>query len=118
LMLLLISSLFSLEWETYESALVQQKGTNKIIMIDAVRTGCHFCEDMDKKVFDIKEMSEWIKQRFIPVKINLAEENLPLGLHVSVTPTFFFINKDSKVIKRIRGSWNIEDFKDLTGGIK
>lgn len=111
-------SLFAFEFKSYNAALLEQKKTDKLIMIDVVRTGCHYCEDMDKEVFENKEMGKWIQQRFIPVKINLDEEELPLGLEVSFTPTFYFIDKDKKIVKKIPGAWNIEDFKSLTEKLK
>jgi thioredoxin-related protein len=121
IVLILISgfvSLYALEFYSYKDALKLQQQNGKIIMIDVVRTDCHYCADMQKKVFDDKEMSEWLQKRFIPVKLNLDFDELPLGIHVYFTPTFFFIDSDQKVIKKIPGSWNIQDFKDLTKNIK
>lgn len=111
-------SLFALEFKSYDSALIEQQKTNKLIMIDVVRTGCHYCEYMDEEVFGNKEMGQWITEKFIPVQINLDEEELPLGLKVSFTPTFYFVDKDKKIVKKIPGAWNIEDFKSLTEKIK
>ena len=111
-------SLFALEFHSYEEALQLQKKNGKIIMIDVMRTDCHYCKDMQAKVFDDVAMSTWLEKRFIPVKLNLDFDELPLGIHVYFTPTFFFIDADQKVIKKIPGSWNIQDFKDLTRNIK
>ncbi len=111
-------SLFALEFHSYEEALQLQKKNGKIIMIDVMRTDCHYCKDMQRKVFDNAAMSKWLEKRFIPVKLNLDFDELPLGIHVYFTPTFFFIDADQKVIKKIPGSWNIQDFKDLTKNIK
>jgi len=111
-------SLFALEFHTYKEALKIQKRNGKIIMIDVVRSDCHYCKDMQREVFDNKEMSVWLDKRFIPVKLNLDYDELPLGLHVYFTPTFFFVDSDQQIIKKIPGSWNIEDFKDLTKNIK
>ena len=116
--LLSFTSLFAVEFYSFEDALKLQKKSNKIIMIDVVRTGCHYCEDMDKKVFQNAAMSRWLDERFISVKMNLDKEKLPLGIKVNFTPTFYFINRDNKIVKTIPGSWNIEDFKDLTKDIK
>lgn len=116
--LLSVSSLFGVEFHTYEDALKLQEKSNKIIMIDVVRTGCHYCEDMDKKVFQNAAMSKWLDERFISVKMNLDKEKIPLGIKVNFTPTFYFVNIDSKIVKTIPGSWNIEDFQDLTKDIK
>lgn len=117
-LLMVVLSLSAFELKTYESALAQQKKTNKLIMIEIVRTGCHYCEDMEKEVFADKEMSAWITKRFIPVKINLDEQDLPLGLKVSFTPTFYFVDKNQKIVKKIPGAWSIEDFKSLTEKLK
>lgn len=120
-LLLLLSvalSLYAVQWRDYQSALKEQKISNKPIMLDIVRTGCHYCTDMEKKVFDDKEMSKWIEERFIPVKLNKSVETLPLGLKVMFTPTFYFVDKEGKILKRVPGSWNIQDFKDLTEKIK
>ncbi len=87
-------------------------------MIDVIRTDCHYCEDMQKQVFSNTAMSNWLEKRFIPVQLNLDHDKLPLGLKVHFTPTFFFVNTKGEVVKKIPGAWNIEDFKDLTKGIK
>lgn len=117
-MFLSISSLLGVEFHSYEEALKLQKSSGKIIMIDVIRTDCHYCEDMDEQVFKNAAMSKWLEQRFIPVQLNLDNDKLPLGLQVSFTPTFFFVDKKANIVKTIPGSWNIEDFKDLTKGIK
>ncbi|UCM99341.1 thioredoxin fold domain-containing protein [Sulfurimonas sp. SWIR-19] len=118
LVLLSSLSLWGLEFHTYEEALKIQKKNNKIIMIDVIRSDCQYCIKMKKEVFDNPEMSAWIEERFIPVELNLDFDELPLGLHVYFTPTFFFVDKNQKIIKKIPGSWNIQDFKDLTKNIK
>jgi len=111
-------SLWSGEFHTYKEALLIQKQNHKIIMLDVTRSNCHFCIKMQKNVFDNKTMFEWLDERFILVDINLDFDVLPLGLEVHFTPTFFFVDEDSKILKTIPGSWNIQDFKDLTKGIK
>jgi thioredoxin-related protein len=110
-------SLWGLEFHTYKDALILQKESGKIIMLDVIRTDCHYCEDMKKNVFDDKKMSQWLEERFIPVQINLDKETPPLGIKVYFTPSFFFVNSKQEIIKKIPGSWGIEDFKDLTKNI-
>jgi len=112
------TALMAIEWKSFEAGLKQAKAENKIVMIDAVRTGCHYCEAMEKAVFDDANMSRYIEKNFVPVQINISNETLPLGLHVSMTPTFLFLSKNEKLIKKVRGSWNQEDFKSILNGIK
>jgi len=111
-------SLNALDFYSYEEALKLQKKNNKIIMIDVIRSDCHYCIKMKKEVFDNPEMSAWLQKRFIPVELNLDFDDLPLGLHVYFTPTFFFVDKNHKIVKKVPGSWDIQDFKDLTENIK
>jgi len=111
-------SLPALEWLSFEKGIELQKDTKKIMMIDVVRTDCHFCTDMEKKVFDDPQMAQWIKERFVPVKVNLDKEKIPFGIKTNFTPSFFFVNSNGDIVKKIPGSWNIEDFKSLTKGIK
>ena len=118
LLLLAAISLDATEWKSYEAGVAEQKSSHKPIMIDVVRTNCHYCINMEKTVFEDKEMSAWIEKRFIPVKINIDNEKLPLGLNVSFTPTFYFVDEKHNILKKIPGSWNIEDFKDLARNIK
>lgn len=121
IVLLLLGSLISLwgvEWLSYEDALKVQKKRNKIIMIDVVRTNCRYCVKMDEDVFKDKEMSKWLGERFIPVKLDADFDDMPLDIKAKMTPSFYFIDKHSKIIKMIPGSWNIEDFKSLTKDIK
>lgn len=106
-------ALFALTWRTWDAAVVEAKATHKIIMVDAVRTGCHYCDDMQREVFEDANMSRWIEKRFIPVKINISHETMPLEIRVRMTPSFFFIDKEMRLLKTVPGSWNIEDFKDF-----
>lgn len=118
LFLLLACGAFGVEWKSYEEALKVQKESHKLIMLDVIRTNCHYCEDMDRDVFGDAMMSRWIEERFIPVKINLDHDVVPLGLRVSFTPSFFFVNHKGEIIKKIPGSWNIEDFQSMTKDLK
>ena len=118
LLLLAVISLGATQWKSYDAGLLEQKSSHKPIMIDVVRTNCHYCIKMEKAVFEDKEMSAWLEKKFIPVKINLDNEKLPLGLTTSFTPTFYFVDENHNILKKIPGSWNIEDFKDLTRNIK
>ncbi|WP_226962117.1 thioredoxin family protein [Sulfurimonas marina] len=117
-LVLLSASLEAMEWVSYNQALKIQKQTHQPIMLDVMRTDCHYCIDMEKKVFQDDAMAKWLTQRFIPVKINLDTDTMPIDQEVTFTPTFFFLDGQGKIIKKIPGSWNIQDFKDLTKGIK
>lgn len=112
------SALMAMQWKSFEAGIKQAKAENKIVMIDVVRTGCHYCEAMEKAVFDDTDMARYIEKSFVPVQINISNEKLPLGLHVSMTPTFIFVSKNKNVLKKVHGSWNQEDFTSILDGMK
>ncbi|WP_457744936.1 thioredoxin family protein [Sulfurimonas sp.] len=111
-------SLFGAEFHSYEEALKLQKVNHKIIMIDVMRGDCHYCIKMEEEVFNDKEMYKWLQKRFILAEMNLDFDEVPTKFKVPFTPSFFFVNKQGKIVKKILGSWNIQDFKDLTKDIK
>ncbi len=117
LILIALSSLITLQavqWQTWEEGLLKAKKSHKLLMLDVVRDNCHYCSDMDKKVFNDKEMEKWVESCFIPVKLNLSHDTLPKGIKVQVTPTFIFLTSDQKIVKTIQGSWDKKDFMDLS----
>ncbi|MGB5965015.1 MAG: DUF255 domain-containing protein [Sulfurimonadaceae bacterium] len=122
--LLLAAALFSslyaegVQWRSWDAGMQEAKTTGKIIMIDAVRTDCHYCKDMDEAVFKDSAMAAYIEKRFIPVKVNLSNEKMPLNLNVEMTPTFFFVTKEGDLLKKVPGSWNQEDFRSFLDGVK
>jgi len=113
-LMLSILSLHALEWKSYEEGLKEAKKSGKLLMIDIVRDGCHYCSDMDHQVFSDSQMASWIEGCFVPVKINISHETLPKTLTVEVTPTFVFMPSDQTPVKEILGAWSKEDFKALS----
>ena len=113
-----VVAVYALEFHTYQEALKLQKQNKKIIMIDVMRTGCHYCSDMKRKVFDNTEMSKWLENRFIAVEINLDQNKIPFDVEIHLTPTFLFVDEHQNLVEKIPGSWNIQDFRDLTKEIK
>lgn len=112
-----VNSLFSTEFYTYKEALQIQKINSKVIMIDVFREHCRYCALMDK-LFEDKEFGRWINDRFIPIKMNIEHNDIGLKLSMTMTPSFYFLDKNQKIIKVIPGSWSKEDFMDLTKNIK
>jgi len=111
-------SLWGLEFHSYEEALTLQKNSGKMIMIDVVKTGCHYCENMDAKVLQDKVMSQYLEKKIIAVRLYLDKDKLLLGMKVDFTPTFYFLDTKQNIIKKVPGSWNIKDFKSIIEGIK
>ena len=104
------------DYLSFKKALKRAKEEGKIILVKATAPHCRYCVKMEK-VCHMNEIKKLLNRHFVVVPVDLSEETLPLGLHVSMTPTFFFIFVDKKSdkvkIKRIPGAWNREDFIDI-----
>ena len=96
--------------EKFSVALERAKKENKIIMIKATSEHCHYCKKMDREVFIEDEVIEAMNKDFISVTVDVSKEQMPLSINASMTPSFFFVNKNSQIIKTIPGSWNKMDF--------
>lgn len=103
----------SVKYEAFEIAIDKALKEDKIIMIKATSEHCHYCKKMDREVLVEDEVVKALQKDFIAVSVDVGKTTLPLGLKADMTPTFFFINKDKKIIKRIPGSWNKEDFLEI-----
>ena len=104
-------------WRSWENGFSEAEKTGKIVMVDVVRNGCHYCTDMHNEVFKDINMAAYIEEKFIPIKINLSYEKMPIETDVSMTPTFFFFDSKKRIIKKIPGSWNKEDFLNFLDNI-
>ncbi len=113
---LLIAS--KIEWQNYEKALKIAKSENKIIMIEAMSPKCHYCIEMEKDVLNNKYVLKRLKKYFIPVKWNINNKNLPINIDVYLTPTFIFVDKNGKILKKIPGAWKKEDFLMILNEIR
>ncbi len=112
--LMFASLLGALEYVSLDEAYKMQQANNKPIMIVYVKDGCRYCDRMDK-LFEDRELSRWIEDRFIAVKHN-TKNSLPF-CDVNMTPSYCFLDKNQEVLKLIPGSWSKEDFMDLSKDI-
>jgi len=97
----------------YKEAISIAEKQDKIVILKLFSSHCRFCKKMEKFVFSNPDILALLDKKFISVSINVEEDELPLGLSYKVTPTFFFITKNEKVVSKIQGSWNKEDFADI-----
>jgi thioredoxin-related protein len=99
--------------EFFDTALHEAQKSNKVIVLKAMTEHCHFCKKMDREVLIDASVVKALTKDFIVVQVDITKSSLPLGLTAELTPTFFFINKNKKVLQKIVGSWNVEDFLEI-----
>jgi thiol-disulfide isomerase/thioredoxin len=101
------------KFEGFDEALLRAKKENKLIMIEAMTSTCHFCRKMEREVLIDTEIVRAIQKDFVPVAIDINKHMLPLGIKVDATPSFIFIDIHKNILLNVAGAWEKEDFLDL-----
>lgn len=112
ILFLLSSHLFAnnIEWMEYDEALHLAKKQDKIVMLMLGRSTCNVCGYMSTVVFKDKNVIEEFKKKFLAVYIELDFEEAPDNFEFFGTPTFYFLDKDKKVLERIDGGKRTPSF--------
>ena len=115
LLLLIVSLGYSnlLEPIEYSDAISQAQEDEKIIMIMYGQDNCNACAMMDDKTFEDEELVDFINENFHFSYINITHSKKLRGLNVRGTPTFYFLNKDKKLLKQFVGSAKVKTMKKL-----
>lgn len=101
----------------YETALQMARQSGKPLMIEAMRDGCYYCAVMDDEVFEDASAQADIAKRVIPLRIDISQKAMPAGIKARVTPSFFFLDANGSLIKKLIGGWTREDFLEIIAGI-
>ena len=86
---------------------------NKRIIIEASSSTCHFCKKMKKEVLDREDIQKNIDKDYLFVEIDIDKMKLPFGLQKAfqgITPTFFFLSKEGRLLNQYPGIWNVRDW--------
>ena len=100
------------DWFTsYEEAKEQAHKDNKNVLIMLSKEGCDACWYMENIVFDDTNVKALIWKNFIPVYMDIDEEEVPAEFKFVGTPTFHFTDANgSKLGHRINGAKNVKEF--------
>lgn len=104
------------EVKNYALILKKAKKENKYILIYASSKSCYYCKKMDKEVFILNTIKKAVKKDYLFIKVNIDENDLPFSLQKNyrkITPTFFILNKEKKLLNKYPGSWNEKDFLEI-----
>jgi len=108
----------SVKYEGFAVALKRAKKEHKTIMIKAMTEDCHYCRKMEREVMIEKEVTKALNKDFITVMVDVSKVKLPLGLKSELTPTFIFVDEESKILMNIPGFWDKTDFLQILKEVK
>ncbi len=94
----------------------EAKRRDKILIIEVSSPHCHYCKKMDREVLSKPDVIKELQNNFILAEVNIEQIKLPKKLdrvYQHITPSFFFISKDGKILSSYPGSWTKSDFLSI-----
>lgn len=97
-----------------ESKILEEaKKLDKSIIVYATSKSCYFCKKMKRDVLDLIDIQNKISKDFIFLEVDVDNVILPFDLKKNfygMTPTFFFISDEKKLLNVYPGAWVKDDF--------
>jgi len=93
-------------FDAYDEA----KAQKKLVLVMLSQEGCSGCEYMKNVVYKNKDVSKYISDNYIAVYLDIYAEPVPEELEHFATPTYYFLDEDENILKRINGGENAKDF--------
>jgi len=103
ILLMLVISVYGEDWLDYGEALAKAKQDNKIVIVMLSQEGCPACEYMRNMMIDNSKVSHELSKHFIPIELDINEDKVPPQFIHFVTPTFYFMDKNSKKLDVVYG---------------
>ncbi len=115
-LIFIIGSLFAhINWQkdfqtAYTRALEEKKPL--FVFMQRVDPPCRWCEKMKHSTLSDTNISNTINQHFIAIKVTREDQNYPSFLYSQYVPAIFIIEPTTnKIVTRVIGYWNVEDFQ-------
>lgn len=119
------------KWLSFNEGIKLADKQNKPILVDFYASWCHWCEKMDKEVFENKSVAKNLQRDFVTIRID-TESNTSLtykgktfspkqfsqAVGVTGLPTLLFMEKDGTPITKLPGFVKADMFKSILAYIK
>ena len=98
---------------SYKTAFEKAKKEEKGVMIMLSQDNCDACWYMENIVFDDADLVQQIENSFIPLYLDVNDDNIR-DLNFVTVPTLYFFQSSGETIKHLDGVFNI---KELTAAL-
>jgi len=99
---------------SWSQTIQKAKTENKAIFLYAYTPSCRWCKQMEKEVFNDKEVAEYYNSNFVSYKINIDDgaegEALANKLAIVAFPTYLYFDKDVMQVHQSGSAKPAEDF--------
>jgi len=94
----------SVEWKTYDKGMEQAKIKKKQVFINFFAVWCGYCKKMDSTTFSNRQVTNYLQDNFIPIKVNTDKEpTLSQIFGVRGLPFFWFLTAKGERIAGLPG---------------
>ena len=103
-------------WLAFDAAAAKAKSENKHMIVDVYTTWCGWCRGMEKQTYDDPEVSAYLKQNFVMVKVNgesssklhwqgkeLTEREFARAVGVTGYPATYFMKPNAEMLGGVSG---------------
>ena len=110
------SGVGKIRWLGVTEGLLQAKTSHKRILVDVYAKWCGWCKQMEEKVYGSKEVSDYITQKYVPIKLDgeskarvlfggkeISEENLAELFQTKGYPTTVFLDSEGEFLVKLDG---------------
>src|ERR1700721_1794923 len=101
------ASAAEISWKDVSSGLPEGKRAHKYVLADVYTDWCGWCKRLDKDTFSNPELSQYISEKFVPVKANAedggAGQKLKNDYGIEGYPCALVFDPDGKLIGRVDG---------------
>jgi len=89
----------------YEKAVARAKAERKLVLLDTYAVWCAQCKELDEKTWPDPQITAWIKDHAVPVKIDADKDRPDLArtLQIRSFPTVVLLNAEGREVRRILG---------------
>jgi len=102
----------------YAAAKARAAAEGKIVYLMITTEGCRWCRKMEETTLADGEIRRRIEELAVPVEVRRDVDRYPRKLKAPMVPMHYFLGTDEKVLVKMPGFWNKEDFMDILDDVE
>jgi thiol-disulfide isomerase/thioredoxin len=105
------------EHASLAEALQKAKRESKFVFVDGYTSWCGPCKMMSGKVFPDPRVGMFYNTNFVNLKVDMEHDEGPVlaaRYDIRVYPTLLYLDADGKVVHRVAGYLNVEEFLETS----
>jgi len=110
----------SIQWtNNYHLARQKAKKEHKSVLLFISSKTNPTCDYMEKDTFENRTVSKQIKDNYVPVRLFIEDDRVPMGIKFFAVPSTYFLNpKGREIRRRIVGEFTPKQLKKILVKIK